>query len=177
MHTPWFTTAVVAAAAIGVYAWQRLLARFDADPLADLRRQYLAFGLDAFREWWPWGAGAGAFPAAYAPHEPIMEMGRTFALHAHDDLLEVAIELGLPGLVLVAAFLVLFACLLRKARLASASRRPTMTAAAIAACVPLVHSLVDYPLRTLAVAVLLALLLAELSAPDAGALEPASSEL
>jgi hypothetical protein len=36
---------------------------------------------------------------------------------------------------------------------------------------------VDYPLRTLAVAVLLALLLAELSAPDAGALEPASSEL
>jgi O-antigen ligase len=104
-------------------------------------------------------------------------MGRTFALHAHDDLLEVAIELGLPGLVLVAAFLVLFACLLRRARLASASRRPTMTAAAIAACVPLVHSLVDYPLRTLAVAVLLALLLAELSAPDAGALEPASSEL
>jgi O-antigen ligase len=176
-HASLATTALVAASAIGVYAWQQILARFDVDPLADGRRQYLAFGLDAFREWWPWGAGAGAFPAAYAPHEPIMEMGRTFALHAHDDLLEVAIELGLPGLVLVAAFLVLFACLLRRARLASASRRPTMTAAAIAACVPLVHSLVDYPLRTLAVAVLLALLLAELSAPDAGALEPASSEL
>jgi O-antigen ligase len=165
-HAALLATALVAASAIGVYAWQQILARFDQDPLADLRRQYLRFGFDAMREWWPWGTGAGAFPAAYAPHEPISAMVSSFALHAHDDLLEVAIELGLPGLALVAVFLVLFACALRRIRLASPARRPTMTAAAISACVPLAHSFVDYPLRTLAVAVLLGLLLAELFAPD-----------
>lgn len=164
-HAALFATALAACAAIGVYAWQQLLARFDADPLADLRRQYLRYGLDAAREWWPWGTGAGAFPAAYAPHEPISAMVSTFALHAHDDVLEVAIEAGLPGLLLIVALLCIVFAGMRNIALASPRRRPTMAAAAISACVPLAHSLVDYPLRTLAVAVLFGLVLAELLAP------------
>jgi O-antigen ligase len=175
-HAPMLATALVAAAAIGVYAWQQLLARFDADPLADLRRQYLRYGLDAARQWWPWGTGAGAFPAAYAPHEPISAMVNSFALHAHDDVLEVAIEAGLPGLLLLAALLGIVFAGMRNIALASPRRRPTMTAAAISACVPLAHSLVDYPLRTLAVAVLFGLLLGELLAPADSPSSPGSQD-
>ena len=108
----------------GTFHSHAVLARFDADPLADLRRQYLRYGLDAAREWWPWGAGASAFPAAYAPHEPISAMVSTFALHAHDDLLEVAIEAGLPGLLLIAALLCIVCAGMRNIALASPRRRP-----------------------------------------------------
>ena len=83
--------------AVGHFAWDGLMRRLDADPLDDLRWQYLRYGLDAMQAWLPWGSGLGTFPWVYAPMEPLAAMGPTFAERAHNDLLQIAIEAGIPG--------------------------------------------------------------------------------
>ncbi|MFC5577704.1 O-antigen ligase family protein [Lysobacter niabensis] len=165
----------VAALAVAVYAWDGIANRMAQDPLEDLRWQYVTHGLDALRAWLPWGSGLGSFRDVYAPFEPVAAMQQVHALHAHNDLLEVAIEAGLPGLVLVAGFL----ALLLKAFLAAFRKRggrgPLLStiipAAAFAVFVPLLHSFVDYPLRTLSVATVIAILLAVLMAAHATRVE------
>ena len=83
-------------------------------------------------------------------------MSPTFVNHAHNDLLEVAIETGLPG---IAAMLLFAAWWLERARAILARRRtsPYPLAALMVVGVIAVHSAVDYPLRTAAVASLFAL--------------------
>jgi len=112
----------------------------------------------------PWGSGLGTFPWVYAPLEPLAEMGATFAERAHNDPLQIAIEAGLPGLALAAAFMLLIG--MQGARNFLIWRRqplrddPIQSVIAIALSVPVLHAWVDYSLRTLAVSVLAGLLLA-----------------
>ena len=189
----------VSVLAVAVYAWDGIVARLVNDPADDLRWQYLRYGLDTAHAYLPWGSGLGAFRFAYAPFEPIAAMTSVYADRAHDDLLQVAIEAGIPGLLLIAALLALIAyagigkappvgaphgrdhesatpgaTLAARNAAPTASRpwgAPTNTdasivprAAAIAVTIPLLHSLVDYPLRTLAIAVVFALALSTLLA-------------
>jgi O-antigen ligase len=178
MAMPLLLALLAAGIAIANYAWRGLLDSFDKDPLADLRWQYLDYGRQVVAAWLPWGSGMGSFPFVYAPSEPVSAMGSSFALHAHNDVLEVAVELGIPGLLLVAAFLALFMLALRKIRLAPPHARATLAAAALAVAGPLLHSLIDYPLRTLAVATLFALVMAQLLATGEAArnTEPGSHD-
>ena len=75
--------------------------------------------------------------------------------HAHNDYLELLLETGLPGLLLMLAFLGWF--VLQTARV---WRSPFASlfakAATIAAAAILVHSIVDYPLRTASIVAILA---------------------
>jgi O-antigen ligase len=164
----------IAVLAVAVYAWDGIANRLAQDPLADLRWQYLDYGLDAARAWLPWGSGFGGFREVYAPFEPVIAMQQSHALHAHNDLLEVAIEAGVPGLILIGGFLLLLFqssfSAFRKLRVRGAFSA-IIPAAAVAVFVPLVHSFVDYPLRTLSVATVFAILLAVLLAADAQQLE------
>ncbi|MDR7098298.1 O-antigen ligase [Lysobacter niabensis] len=166
-------TVAVAALGVAVYAWDGIAHRLAQDPLADLRWQYLRYGTEAVKAWLPWGSGAGTFRDVYAPFEPVLAMQQVHALHAHNDLLEVALEAGIPGLVLVAAFLWLLwhaACMQFRKRTDDRGRSSTiMPAAAIAVFVPLIHSFVDYPLRALSVAIVFATLVAVLMARPATA--------
>ncbi|MDB6163207.1 MAG: O-antigen polymerase, partial [Xanthomonadaceae bacterium] len=159
----------VAGLAVATYAWDGIAARLTQDPLTDLRWQYVRYGMDALRAWMPLGSGFGSFRDVYATFEPIVAMRDVHALHAHNDLLEVLIEGGIPAGII----LVLFVALLVRKAVASTdlrSTRPDDTragfsfgiAAAIACAVPLLHSLVDYPLRTLAIAVPFGLVLSVL---------------
>lgn len=75
----------VAAGMISIYAWSGLSTRLELDPLQDLRWQYLQYGWDAAKAYFPWGSGPGSFRYAYAPFEPLSKMGDVYALHAHDD--------------------------------------------------------------------------------------------
>jgi hypothetical protein len=154
--------AAVALLAIGHYAWDGLAQRLTQDPLDDLRWQYVHYGLDVMRAWLPWGSGLGSFPWVYAPAEPVAAMLQVFAERAHNDLLQLVIEAGVPGLLLLVAFLDLA---VRAARSFLMGRTRTLAdhgqhgVIAVALAVPLLHSLVDYPLRTLSIIVLLGLLL------------------
>jgi O-antigen ligase len=159
----------VAIAGIAVYAWDGISQRLQQDPLEDLRWQYLRYGWDAAQAYLPLGSGWGSFKSVYAPFEPVGAMREVFALHAHNDFLETLIEAGLPGFVLLLTLLVTVICVTRKSLIERRSHTSILGAAAIAAFVPMVHSLVDYPLRTHAVAVVFALVLSFLltSASDA----------
>ncbi|GAB3355339.1 O-antigen ligase family protein [Lysobacter tyrosinilyticus] len=165
---------VLAASGVVAYAWGGIAQRMALDPLNDLRWQYLRYGAEAVRAYFPWGSGAGSFRDVYAPFEPVTAMQPVHALHAHNDVLEVALELGAPGLLLALFLLVLLipsAC--RALRNNGGGHRTStiIPATAIAVLVPLTHSFVDYPLRTLAVATVFATLLAVLTAPVAQRVE------
>lgn len=154
--------ALVAVVAVGYYAWAGLMQRLEQDPLDDLRWQYVRHGWDAALHYLPWGSGAGSFQWVYAPFEPVGAMVQVYAARAHNDPLQVLVELGVPGVALALAFIALLAAAARKIPMGSApshADHSLRTVTVVAACVPLLHSAVDYPLRTLCVAVLLALLL------------------
>ncbi len=159
-----FAAMSVAVAGIAVYAWDGISQRLQQDPLEDLRWQYLRYGWEAALANLPLGTGWGSFKTVYAPFEPVGAMREVFALHAHNDLLETLIETGLPGVVLLLTLLVTVTCVTRKSLIEHSSQVSILVAAAIAAFVPMVHSLVDYPLRTHAVAVEFALVLSFLLA-------------
>lgn len=106
----------------------------------------------AMLAYWPWGAGIGTFVPAFIPYESLASVDPTFPNRAHNDLLELAIEAGLPGMMALAGVAVL---VMRLA--SSALRDPTQPRAlAIFGLQTFIliglHSLVDYPLRNMAVA-------------------------
>jgi O-antigen ligase len=97
-----------------------------------------------------------------------------FVNHAHNDYAEVFLEGGLFAVALFVAFLLWFAVAALRAWLPAGSRslsaldRGLPKAAAIAILLLLLHSGVDYPLRTTALASLFAFLCALLIAPSRG---------
>jgi O-antigen ligase len=109
------------------------------------------------REYFPVGAGIGAFRDAYAGFEDPALVTNSFKAHAHNDYLEVAVELGLPGILLLAGLVVWWLV-----TTIALWRRPmeeglrTRRAASVAFAVVLAHSLVDSPVRTEAIACLAA---------------------
>ena len=105
----------------------------------------------------PTGSGLGSFTQVYAMHQPDRYTSTTWVNHAHNDYAELFLELGIPGLLLIAAFLIWFV----RAGFQIWRRRadPDMAiaqAAWLSIALLLLHSLVDYPLRTAAMAALLA---------------------
>jgi hypothetical protein len=150
----------LAAAGIGYFAMDRLGARFASDVAEDLRWTLFSQSWPLLQAWWPWGSGLGSFATVHGAAEPLQALGQYVAApYAHDELLQLAIEAGLPGLVLAGAFLAEVAVVVASAFGRSRPGGEWRLAAAIAVLVPLLHSLVDYPLRTLACSLLLALLL------------------
>lgn len=150
----------LAAVAVGLLAAERLAARFRSDLVTDLRWQYLENGLDALRAYLPWGSGLGSFRYVYERYEPAKSMGEfTYALYAHNELLHNAIEAGLPAIALMVAFAAVVAFAVIRLLGPEAAGADWARAAAIACVVVLLHSLVDYPLRTFACSTVFALAL------------------
>ena len=102
------------------------------------------------------GAGLGTFPKLYPHYEAPDQVDATFINHAHNDLLEYVVELGLPGLLLVVAFLIWW---VRRVRGAWRPGEGNVyaRAASIASGAIMLHSLVDFPLRTAAIAAVFSL--------------------
>lgn len=110
------------------------------------------------------GSGVGSFPRVYRQYEDHSEVTRTFANHAHNDYLEIALETGGPGILLLIAFFIWWG-----SRVVpiwrTATVDPYAVAASIASAGMLVHSLVDYPLRTAALSAIMAACLALMARP------------
>ena len=122
---------------------------------------------NAAQHYGPLGTGAGTFVPVYQSVERPEERGQYFANRAHNDWLEWRLEGGWPLVfVLLVALLRLSRCLhgawTSKHRMANWER-----AASLGLGLLLVHSLVDYPLRTTALACVAAFLLACVVVPAA----------
>jgi O-antigen ligase len=126
----------------------------------DQRWTFFSTTWTAIGDHWVTGTGLGTFEAIYASYEAQQEISRTYANHAHNDYLEVILETGVAGGVLIA----LFAGIV----LANGGRTKLSQAAFIAVAALMVHSMVDYPLRTLGVAVPFAWMCAVIASANAG---------
>ena len=122
----------------------------------------------AIREFGTVGAGFGTFAHLFHMFENAEFVNAVFANHAHNDALEFVLEGGIPGVLLLLAFLIWFIMRVAAVWLIERRRDPLAQGASIAALIVLLHSLVDYPLRTGAIAALFGLCLALLARDPAG---------
>lgn len=129
-----------------------VLARFDAS--GDTRFDLWQDTLTAIGNFWPAGSGLGSFSRAFLPSERFAVIDETFPNRAHNDYLEFLLEAGFVGAAILLAAASLLAILSRKAWQTSPERRPTTVFALGILMVIGLHSLVDYPLRTMALACL-----------------------
>jgi O-antigen ligase len=113
----------------------------------------------AVRDFLPWGSGLGSFRSVYQLYESRDQISTTYVVHAHDDYLELALELGVGGILLIIAFLAWWARAVWRAW-RDADAGIYARAASIATAAILVHSLVDFPLRTAAIDAAFAMCLA-----------------
>lgn len=129
--------------------------------------------LEVAETYWPLGSGIGSFVPVYQTHEKLETVTNKFVNHAHNDYLELLVETGLPGMLLAALLLLWWALASWRAWSSAGEDRNWKRAASIAVGVVLGHSIVDYPARTAAIMVVLALSLTILARsdrrrPDAG---------
>jgi O-antigen ligase len=133
-----------------------------ASSAVDSRSTLLATTSRAAADFMPFGSGLGSFPNVYSLYENPQQVTSIYVVHAHNDYVELALELGLAGVILIALFLVWWALGVWRAwRTAEAG--PFARAAAIASAAILFHSAVDFPLRTAAIAACFGLCLALLA--------------
>jgi O-antigen ligase len=130
-----------------------------ADTSVESRRAVTFKSIQAAGDYMPAGSGLGSFARVYRLYEDPAQVDRTFVNHAHNDYLELALETGLPGVFAILLFLVwwLFSAW---SRWSPGAGDPFVRAATIASAAILAHSLVDFPLRTSAIAAVFAMALA-----------------
>jgi O-antigen ligase len=119
------------------------------------RQTSFALTLQAATEYFPVGSGIGSFQPIYHTQEPLSRVGTTYMNHAHSDWIELLLETGIVGLALAAAFLAWWGR--RVLAIWTAEERdPFAQAAVIATAAIMLHSIVDYPLRTAALSAVFA---------------------
>ena len=122
------------------------------------RQEMLVGSLTLEREFGLAGTGLGTFEKAYRLTEDPGQVGRYYVNHAHNDYLELAIEMGLPGIILILLFLGWWGRAVWAMARSPAADHFAM-AGAVASAALLLHSAVDYPLRTAAMSSVLAMCL------------------
>ncbi|MER9901997.1 O-antigen ligase family protein [Mesorhizobium sp. M0130] len=126
-------------------AWTKLDAE-GLDP-AFGRGEFARTTIEGIKDNWTTGVGFGNFQKVYPIYEKEGMIYSKYVNHAHNDYLELALEGGIPAVVLVIGYLVLLFAALGRVR-----RDPFQKAAFLSVSFLLIHSLVDYPLRTEALA-------------------------
>ena len=155
-------------ASIGVAGSGRIgevVERFQSDR-TDARAFIWEDASYAASRYWPVGAGFGTFDDVFQIDESLENITQKRAGRAHNDYLEVAIEAGLPGILLVAGWIFLLAWLSWKARISE--DKWIAWSGSIALLAIALQSITDYPLRNhtlLAFAALALVMLARFGVP------------
>ena len=123
------------------------------------RRHIAENSLALASEFAPIGSGLGSFPRLYQLKEDPAQVDRYYVNHAHNDYLELAVETGLPGVLLILTFLLWWGRAVWQMLRSPASDEFAL-AGAVASAAILIHSIVDYPLRTAAIGAVFAMCLA-----------------
>jgi O-antigen ligase len=110
----------------------------------------------------PLGSGLGSFLKVYRLYERPDAVTSEYVIHAHNDYAELTLELGVAGIILILLFLGWWGNRVW-AVWKEGEGGPFARAASIASGAVLVHSLVDFPLRTAAISACFAMCLALLA--------------
>lgn len=153
------------------FALPRVIARFGDDPMDDARWAIAATTWQAVQSFFPTGAGFGTFVPVYAHFERLQDiLPDRYVNHAHNEWLQLFLETGLLGMIVVAG--AGFALFTRATKvwtnpdpLASPLDVTMARAAAMILVLVSLHSLVEFPMRTAAIAVTLAFCAGLLFAP------------
>jgi O-antigen ligase len=144
----------------------------DANTSVQSREQILGITAQAIGDYMPFGSGLGSFVRVYRTYESPDTVSSEYVIHAHNDYAEIALELGFPGITLMLLFLAWWAAAV-VAVWRTGSGGAFARAATIASAAVLVHSLVDFPLRTGAISACFAMCLALMVEPRAAAQQAA----
>ncbi|WP_339760446.1 O-antigen ligase family protein [uncultured Hoeflea sp.] len=112
------------------------------------RRDFVFTSLRAISANWRLGTGYGTFDLIYPHYEMLEDVYSAYVNHAHNDFLEIVLEGGVIGALLVLLYLAVLLCHLLKQ-----GDKPLQQLSFLSICVLLAHSTVDYPLRTMAILV------------------------
>ena len=118
---------------------------FDDSSAKELRPVIFATTWKAIQSHWLIGSGLGSFSLTYPAFEARDAILAVFINHAHNDYLEIFLEVGVAGVALIVVFFILIVRNFRRSLLAEASALALLTLA--------IHTLVDYPLRTMTIGV------------------------
>ena len=121
---------------------------FELDPGQDMRSRGLPTVLAMIEAYFPMGSGIGSFDTVFRMHEPYALLKLTYFNHAHNDMLEVILEAGLPGLVLLLAAVGWWGWASFTAWRAGGSRNALPKLGSAVLFLMIVASIFDYPVRT-----------------------------
>jgi O-antigen ligase len=139
-----------------------------SDVIDDIRWPVAKVTIDAAKIYSPAGTGFGSFVPIFQSEEPLTLLNTFYINHAHDDWLELWLDGGLPAVTLAAAFVLWFLVAGVRAwrgRRLSSDAASLSRAASVVILLLLLHSALDYPLRTTALMVLFGLCGGMLIAP------------
>jgi O-antigen ligase len=142
------------------FGFAGLTERISQTVSTDLRWSLVATTAKAGKDYFPFGSGIGTFAPIYQRYEPLKNLQETYVNRAHNDWVESWLEGGMVSAavisVLVASYLFLA---YRSWRTAHPNLRLVAYGRAGSICVGLllIHSAFDYPLRTTALMVMLAI--------------------
>ena len=130
-----------------------------AEASVETREEMVSTSVDAVRHFLPFGSGLGTFQPVYRLYEDHDRVTRMYINHAHNDYVELVLELGIPGVILLLLFFAWWgAAAWRAWKVADGGS--FARAASIASAAILAHSVVDFPLRTAAISATFAMCLA-----------------
>lgn len=138
---------------------ERTLARFG-DVSGDGRWEIWKMSFPLLREYMPWGSGFGSFVDSYRVIERLDDVIPKYVNHAHNDYLEFVIEAGVPAIGLLGLFAAVMIRAAGAVGRAGSKRAAFSLSAGLAIGLAAAHSIVDYPLRTTALATLFAMAMA-----------------
>lgn len=136
-----------------------------ADGGQDMRIRGLPVVWAMIREYFPFGIGVGAFEPVFRINEPFSLLKPTYFNHAHNDWLEIMIDAGLPGAVLMLAAIAWWGrASIQAWWIAPQQHEATPRIGSAMLLLIMVGSMFDYPVRTpvmMAVTTLAAIWLAD----------------
>lgn len=163
--------ALFAMAFASQFALVRFLDRFSGEPTTNTRLDFTVRTLELAQTYLPFGSGFGTFVQVFAPSERVETIWSDgYVNRAHNDWAEILLEAGVGGAALLGTALWWF---LRQVRRlwqmpmedTDDIDRSLTQAAALAITLIAIHSFVDYPLRTSAMAAMMAMFVGLLLEP------------
>lgn len=130
----------------------------EASTSVQSREAILRTTSEAIADFMPLGSGLGSFVKVYPLYEKPDLVTNEYVVHAHNDYAELTLEFGVAGILMILLFLTWWFIAVRAVWWrgeGSAFAR----AAAIASASVLIHSLVDFPIRTAAISACFAMCL------------------
>ena len=126
----------------------------DSSNLTDIsgRDYYFAKSWEIAKQNWLTGTGLGSFFSIWPIYEDTGSLGKEYITHVHNDYIELFLETGISFFILLTIFIALI--------VRNGLKNEFTQAASISIFAVMIHSFVDYPLRTMAISMVFILTIA-----------------